>query len=74
MLCKFGLLLSDLDGERLSGVDSVVFKDFASEKDCDVAGSFKMSGSQGSIEYRASDSPRAGHELELELFIQLVLV
>ena len=42
-----------------------VFEDFACEKDCDVAGSFKMSGPQGSIEYIASDHPKAGDELEL---------
>lgn len=48
------------------------FKDFASEKKCDVAGSFKMSSSQGSIECIASDPPRAYHELKL--FSKLVLV
>ena len=49
-----------------------VFKDFASEKDCDVVRSFKMSGSQGSEEYIARNPARASHESEL--FIKLVLV
>lgn len=71
---KLALLLPALDGGRLSVWCTVarVFKDFASEKKCNVAGSFKMSSSQGSIEYIASDPRRADHELVL--FSKLVLV